>query len=45
MGGINAENLSEVRQAGADKIAMVRGIIGNNIEADVKDLYRIYFMF
>jgi thiamine-phosphate pyrophosphorylase len=45
MGGICLENLSEVCINGADKIAMVRGVIYENIEDRVSSLYDVYYKY
>lgn len=45
MGGIDKENIAEVLRAGADKIAMVRGMTKGDIQSRISDLYEIYRSF
>ncbi|MFH1729341.1 MAG: thiamine phosphate synthase [Pseudomonadota bacterium] len=45
MGGINKENISTCLEAGANKVAMIRGIIENSIIEDVNNLYKVYSRF
>lgn len=42
MGGVCLEKIPELRAAGIDKMGLVRGIIYDDIQGDVAELYRVY---